>query len=409
MYRVGNSPWAELPSATIGNGSWSGNNPFVHYGQGTLEYKPKNGLSIAPATVPNITVGEAFGLSGQSNAQGIGDNPQSYTPTNYTLLVFADGTWAQRSSDPWTGTTGFNGPYMRTAELFDQVNIPFILVKGHIQGTTGFARGNWNPGDPEYLLAVADMNAAGTGGWAGWMWDQAEDEVIFGPNPDFDVDFIAMHVAMQSAVDNGAGVSHTMKIIGERGGGAGLPEVRRDTIAAIDSRSDIFPGPPMYTMDFPDNTHPSTDAQLTWKGEAWFRCLMAGPLQRGGDSGYGPTISTTPQLQQDRLRLVFSGEMENHADLTGFTFTDDTGVLTVSSSAAVTEIVNNDSIDVIFTRNTDGDVILDFAVFEEAVGSTLVDKGSVVGFPPKVTENLNLGGYEFAPANVISVSLPPRS
>lgn len=409
VYRVDGSPWTQLASETIGSSAWQGTAFFPYYGQGTLEFKPINGDSVSAATVANITVGEVFAINGQSNAEGRGDNDQSYTPINYTLLVFDDGTWTQRSSDPWTGTAGNRGPYMRLAELFDIDGIPLILVRGHTAGSTALNGGSgaWGEGNSAYTAAVTDMNLAATGGWAGWLWDQGEQDVVLA-NGAYNTDFIAMHTAMQAAVDNGANVGVSMLILGEVGTETTqLDEVRNDMITAIEGEADIFYGPNMISMDYPspDNVHAETDAQLTLKGEYWYRAIRADYFG-ASDPAVGPQIVSYDQIAANKTRLTFDRAMQNHTDVTGWHAEDDGGALTISSAAAATVTIANDSVDLTYSANTGGEVHIWFGRFNEAVGSTLTDTGTHANFPPKFTSDLNTSGFLAAPVNLTVPTLP---
>lgn len=407
-YRIDGGAWKQLTNETITAGNWSGTARFPYYAQGTLEFKPINGDSVTPASVLNITVGEVVAINGQSNADGRVTNVQSYTPVNYTLLVYSDGTWAQRSSDPWAGVATENGPYMRMAELADNhtTPIPLILVRGHTEGGTSLSVEWAPPSGASYLAAVADMNAAGTAGWRCWFMDQGETDVI-DASTTYEADAAAFITALRADVDNGSAMNTSWIMLGEvQTESTNLDAVRDDIKSLWETDARVHPGPNMLAFDYTDDLHVTTDAQADLKGEMWWRVFLANHLG-GLEESNGPQIISTTHLSPTQLRITFDRAVKNHTDTTGWRASDDLGALTISSGAAATVTIANDSVTLTFSRNTENDVILSFGREQDAVGATLADIGSVADLPPEYENALNVGAADpVAPVNTVAVSIP---
>lgn len=348
-WRVGAGDWVQFASETIGGGAWSGTLaiPSDYVGQGTLEVKPINGLSVTPATRANITVSDVWVINGQSNSDGSATNDQTYTKTNFDLVVAkSNNSWQVLTGDPVGASGGSIFPAL--AELIDAAGVPPVFVTGARVNGTGFADNDWNPpSDGAYLTSIANMQAAlsKTGGCAGEIWIQGENDAIAEmATQDYIDAWIARREATEAAVSNfDSSTPSYISQIGEvaTASAAGLNQIRAALLhlgSGVESAAYRY-GPNILTEQYGDGTHygvvagnidtAEAEAQLDRIAAYWYRSLYGSDRSAPAVTGY----SVGTGADADKITVTFDRAMENHSRADEWTVADGEGARTVTGAA----------------------------------------------------------------------------
>lgn len=408
LWKVGSGDWVQLASETIGSGSWSGTMsiPSTYLAQGTLQVVPKNGPSVTPAQVSNITVSDVFVISGQSNAGGKATNLQSYTGSTYKPMFNTGSGYVDATSLDWGVATGSCWP--RLASLLDAAGIPPVIRIGAIADGTGFKDSEWTVGSLLHGQVISRLNADVCGGFAGFLWDQGEadidDSEVYGKT-DYKSDFLAALSDWRSNVPELVGVPVFMVVLGESGTHpTHVQVIRQAQIELIQENSGIEYGTALINEDYFDSVHYGTgsnDAQVTRRGSSWYRAIS---YVMGYDSElpYGPIIQSATVgtgANSATVTVTFDRAVQNHTDETGWSVSDSGGAVVSSSAQGATA----NSVVLTCDQALYGPVTVVWGDDNDAVGSTLVDTGTIIGYPPLYEEGFAAAGTGegAAPVNTV--------
>ena len=179
-YQVDGGTWSTLVASPSG-GTFSGS-ITLSAGQHTLAVRIANDHSVT-ASVSNVLVGDVFLVAGQSNAEGRGTNPQSYTHASLKAAMWRQTStaWANLA-DPSDSDTllGSVWPLLATYLLADQ-SVPVGFITTADGGTTLY--GDWKP-TPTYGIklsnAISTVTASGVNKVKAVLWFQGESDAVDG-------------------------------------------------------------------------------------------------------------------------------------------------------------------------------------------------------------------------------------
>lgn len=393
-WRIGSSPWVQFSSETITSNSWQGTliPPANYIAQGTLQIKPINGENVTPAEVSNVTSTDVYVVMGQSNADGLANNLQVYSGTNYFWsLAKATGGFDVFTTEPTFNSNGSLWPHFATA--LDSIGIPPAIFGPVTIDGSGFGNGNWNPGDTLYNQAVSRSNTtlARTGGAKALIWVQGEadaNSVAYGDA--WDDAWEAMWAQMQIDVPHLSGLPAFITMIGEKSAVPGLNNLRRSVLNVINGDTDVYHGPNLLNEVFGDGVHYGSIGGSVDATEAEAQLIRIANMHlRTAVELDGPATFTAAVTGTYQVTCTFDRDMQNHSDTTGWNLEDtNTGVLTIVSAtqgASAREVILTTS-QVLF-----GDVSVSYGEDEDASGGTLTDTDSTIPMPPIFTWLLDAG------------------
>jgi hypothetical protein len=389
-WRCGSGQWYQFTNETIGGGNWQGtlSIPASYLAQGAFQVKPINGVNVTPSSKADITITDVYSVgNGQSNARGLGSYPQAYSGTFKWIVSNTDasgGEW------PYANTASC---WPRLAEKLDAAGIPPCFIFGAQTDGTGFLSGDWTNGSLLPNQVITRLNAAATGGYAGFLWDQGEQDAGFGQTTaGYKSAFLATLGGWRSGISNFLDTPIYMVCLGDWQVYSYVGNIRKAVLELAAENSDIFVGACLINEQT-DGAHYGTNAtealavaQINRRGDAWFRAI-ASNKGYGGVSGGGtpPTIASAvigTGSNKNKLTITFDRAMANHTDATGWICKDDNGVLNITNAA---QGASSDIVVLTFDRNLYGTVQYSFGTANWAMNSTLVDTGTPVAFPPRYT------------------------
>jgi hypothetical protein len=382
--RFNGGSWRTLdPSPAAG--SFSGT-ASVSPGVGTVEVRLNT--SEVTDSVADVLVGEVFAIMGQSNAQGQGENLQDYEGS--TAKMYRDGAWSALA-DP-VGENGTDGSaYPMLADLLETaLNVPVAYVVGDTAGGTGLLApsADWSEGGDNYEATVGMVNDSGVNGVRAILWYQGERDAITAKTQSAYQDGLsAMLDAFQADCAALASAKLIAAVIGPSTTAteASLNAIRAAIINRWENDSDILSGPTAHAnFDPADELHWFTDAEMERLSRMWARTILGNFFT--GQSPRGPrvvstAVGTADGLLATQLSITFDnlvGSFANGTDVDGWRVTDYNGTRTVVSATA-----SGSTITLTCDDDLTDEVKVWFASGEDAMDSSLVDGGTLVGLSPE--------------------------
>ena len=322
--------------------------------------------------------------------------------------------WGVKTTDaPWhTGGNAGGSIWPHFAEQLDAHGIPPVLFKAEVVGNTDFITGDWeDPAGAQYAAAIADMNAAGTGGFAVMLFLLGENDAGLGGAATYQANLSEFLDAIQANVTNAGSLKLIQPMLGRvNAETTALSTIRQSIKAAWAADPDVLVGPNLVAEDFADGVHyggdPGGNAQLDRIADMYWRAFE-GNILGGADPVRGlqvlaASVGNGAPYGLDQVLVTFDKAMQNHADAAGWRLSDDLGALTISTAAAATVNVANDSVLLTCTRDLDANVKVSFGFDRDAEGATLSDIGTDVDFPPEFTYEFPAVSVPLAPSNTVA-------
>lgn len=389
QYRFKGGDWRLLTSTPSG-GAFSGS-VRIEPGVGTLEVRLNNSASVGSIT--GFLSGNIFVILGQSNANGSGQNLQTYTGQR-GCRMHRNGAWNSLTVDPVGATSSGGSPYPLLATMLeDQTGIPVAYVVGRTEGGTNLvgSPSQWSaPSGNNFTLSVTQINLSGINSAAAMLWYQGEGDAKAGV-------FASAYASALSAMVDGfqsscaalAGVPLIATVIGESDTATDFNTdfIRQGLLSAISSDADILPGPLAHAVFDPaDDLHWYSNRELLRLARMWCRTIM-GNLT-GGESPNGAQI-ISQTLSGDTLTVIFDREMATSTSATGWEIRDNGGTVTISSVS-----ISGDTGVFVASRNFAGPTTLSYGRGESAKTSVLTDIGIVSRMPvaPLYSRAVGTGG-----------------
>tara|TARA_R110000782_G_scaffold124934_5_gene216564 strand:- start:13129 stop:15240 length:2112 start_codon:yes stop_codon:yes gene_type:complete len=401
-WRVGTAPWVQLTTETIGAGSWSGtlNIPSNYLAQGTLQVKPINGLNVTPAQHASVSVTDVVVVMGQSNANGFASNISPYDKTTFDMF-------SRVETGLWEVNTGFKSIFTAVAENLDQAGIPPVIFVARSQTGTGFRDNSWNPGDPIYNEAVANLNATlpaiGAPKAVVWVQGEADQGGTAAQGANWEVAMPAMRTAMNAAVAELTDATPWFIAITWRDNGAGQDTVRTAQRNVIANNSWAHEGLNVLGETFGDGIHYGTvggsvtalaaEEQVNRLGARVYRgmaqSMYGANTPAGSPSVVGYSVSGAV------VTVTFDRDMKNHTNPAGWVVEDNNGLATISSTA---QGATAKQVAITTSATLQGYVVVSFGRDDNAFGATLLDN-QAIGNPPLPIFSGDAGlGETIAPA-----------
>jgi len=392
MVRFNNQSWRVLdlaPSAGLFSGS-----VYLPQGVGTLEVRLND--STVTSSVSNVLVGEVFVIMGQSNAQGQGTNPQSYTGTLGSKMYRAS-AWSN-TADP-VGNNGIKGsPYPIVASQLESIlNCPIAFVVGDTVGGSGLCSPNadWSEGGVRYENTVSFVNASKINSARAILWYQGEKDADTGrTQSQYQTALTAMVLAFRSDCAALTSTPLISTVIGPvpTATDAETDAIRKAIIYGWDNDSNIYPGPTAHAVFDPaDNLHWATDTEMQRLAKMWVRAIVGNFF--GGESARGPIVSsaavgdgTTYTTSQIAITFSGVGSLVNFTDTDGWLITDYNGTRTVTSSTA-----SGNTIILTCDQTLVSTVTVTYGSGDDAKQSIITDGGAIVGMAIEPIYALNAG------------------
>lgn len=328
--------------AAPAGGTWSGTLVDQGVGQGDLTVRCTNDVG-ASDTASNIGIGDVYVVAGQSNAEGNGENPQSYSTTGPTASVFptvfseAD-AWQVGNDATDTGGTGSSVWPILGGYIVENTDVPVAFITASAGGQRLTETGTFNKdgGNPtSYNNIINQVTQSGVNSVKAVLWFQGESDAgqvtqaVY--NEELDELAADLQGDLSGTPDLVAGVI-----------GYWPSEDPTDIQLAIqeawDDNASILYGPQTYDIDLADGAgddiHFYEDDEIQTLGYRWWKALE--DHYYGGSTGRGPEISSAQlNVTSDEITVVFSAN-SNLAPLANLSTSvwsvDDNG-----SSIAVTD------------------------------------------------------------------------
>ena len=383
--------------ARFNGGSWRTLDPAPADGQfaGTVAITPGVGtvevrLNTSEVTdsVANVLVGEVFAIMGQSNAQGQGENPQTYAGS--TAKMYRADAWSSLA-DP-VGNNGTDGSaYPMLANLLETaLGVPVAFVVGDTAGGTGLLApsADWSEGGDNYEATVGMVNDSAVNGVRAILWYQGERDAITAKTQSAYQDGLsAMLDAFQADCPALASSKLIATVIGPSTTAteASLNAIRLAVINRWENDADILPGPTAHAnFDPADELHWYSDAEMERLSRMWARTILGNFFS--GQSPRGPrvvstAVGTAGGLLATQLSITFEnlvGNFANGTDVDGWRVTDYNGTRTVVSASA-----SGTTITLTCDDDLTDEVKVWFASGEDGMDSSLLDGGTIVGLSPE--------------------------
>ncbi len=298
--------WFTIDAAPT-DGVFSGLLPAQPHGQGALSVRFADAPSVA-GTVANVGIGWVFIIAGQSNADGAGENLQTYEHPALKPTVFREssfGAW-RVANDP-VGSSGSRGtcwPLLAT-HIMAQTGVPVGFIETAKGGVGLASPRDWPKLNPtienRYALMLDTVARSNVNGASFVLWHQGETDAFNGDpamRALYRDELIQLALDMRSDLPGAPLLAAAQ--IGQRNleVPAGLDRVRA---AQADAWADenILPGPVLYDIDLGpdplinpngDYVHFKSDAHLQMLADRWWMALR--PLLTGEGSGRGPVLSS---------------------------------------------------------------------------------------------------------------------
>lgn len=351
--RFDGGAWTVIDAAPSG-GTYSGT-LSGQTGQGTLEVRFTNATSVT-ASVGTVSIGDVFLIAGQSNAEGHGDNNQTYTASD-TCTMYRASAWSELADPTGPRTFGSAYPPLATLLAADQ-SVPIAIINMAVAST---AIDVWDgAGAAQYDNAVAAVTAAGCNGIKAVLWCQGERDANIGTT---EADYRTGMIAMISGFNTDlAGSPPVVVSMTPNNAYAGLDMVRKVQQEMFD-RPDCLAGPVLHDIDLTggDSLHLELDADLDKFSDRYFVALSG----LYGGSGDVRTRATSANQTGSAEITVNCNRTVTGASLsaTPWHITDETGDNNVTAAA-----VSGNTVVLTLARTLDGAATLDFVELNDAEG-----------------------------------------
>lgn len=293
-----------------GSGAFSGTLTGQVAGVGDLLVRPVSAPHNT-VVVNDIVVGNGYLICGDSIAEGQGTNKQSHAlPANLRPSVYKqNNTWAEANDPVDTATlNGSHWPLLATLLSLDN-GIPVFFVTTATGSTDIIGAGvtYYSKGNAGYTILTTQA--------AGAVGPFKELLLHFGPNAatDNSLTAAAYQTALETFATNvKADISNSIIIRmgchGESANSGNNLEIRKGTIQAVNNSANLEPGANLLGMDFADNVHPKTDAELATVAARWFATLKGKP---------SPNVVSATLINSTTVDVLFDADLD--ADVSVYT------------------------------------------------------------------------------------------
>ena len=290
--RFNGGSWQTIDENPAG-GSYSGTLTDQSVGQGDLEVRYENNTNVTD-TVSNVSVGDIYVITGQSNARGKTDNDQTYSHPSLTLSQNQGGTWSQMTKDRsiW--------PIVAT-RIANNDDVPVGLIHDLAKGGTSMA--DWQKGGTYYSDLTTRMNQLGD--VKAVLYWQGENDMKNGTAKSTYKSLLNDFVDdVQSDFDEKVVVGGTGEV--NTGSASARNGVRLAQMEVWEENSNALYGPSTYDVNLSvDSLHFRTDAEAETAGNRWWEALDAHFYS--GSDGRGPQfLRAEENANRDKIFVRFS-------------------------------------------------------------------------------------------------------
>jgi len=307
--RFNAGPW-QVVDANPKNGSFSGTITAT-VGQGPLELRAGGDRAIA-ATIENVSVGDLFLITGQSNADGRGDKHIRLEPGNpYVGVKFRHNAWS-KGDDPSANDGEYGSPWpVVLNDLIPDQKVPMGFIAAAVGSTVVK---EWRKGGRLYerMLKIVSAATDGSNRIKAVLYYQGENDITHYHSLSALGDYHTYKSDLKAAIhdfynDLGAPVlvGQITNLLPER---SRNDNVRKAQQELWSEHPFALPGAVTYDILPTDGVHYRDEANLRAFARRWTLAISA--------SLYGKTACACPKLEHlfapdpRRLRLVFDKPLE---------------------------------------------------------------------------------------------------
>ncbi|MCX6795839.1 MAG: hypothetical protein NT165_03910 [Candidatus Falkowbacteria bacterium] len=318
-------------------------------GQGSLIVRFSDNHLINAAS-PYVGIGDIYVIAGQSNADGLGQNIQSYSHPILRAGEFGNDDKWKNLIDPVDsavnqvdnvsavdrGMLGSIWPLLAT-KILDNTNIPVAFVPCSMGGTSiiDWQRNNNNPGDTSTLYGSMYRRINAVGKVKAVLFWQGEYDARNGSDKNTYKNLLN---TFANDINNDFDAKTVVAQIGEYYGqlGSNLNNIRLAQEEAWDENQNILAGPSLYDINLSwDGVHVYSDSEVRTAANRWWAALEQDFY--GGINGRGPRLVG---LEEDSSRTVLILTMSASilpilpvTGIQGFEVRDDGSLANISSVA----------------------------------------------------------------------------
>jgi hypothetical protein len=311
--RFNGGSWSVV-DASPSAGSFSGTLTTQAAGQGALEVRYSNDTGVT-SSAANVGIGDVFVVAGQSNAEGYGTNPQSYTHATLKATKFTQSdVWADCTDPTDVDGGGSYWPLLATYIMDDQ-SVPVAFITTGVNAS-GLHNGSWLPGGANYDAMLDSITASGVNAVRAILWHQGEADALSSvTKAQYKADLI------QLGSDVAGDVAGAPRLVVMQVGDnfavsdADINAIRLAQQEAWDDSANLDEGPVLHDIDLSggDGVHFKTDAELLEVSKRAWACVSTS--QYGGTATAPVPVSAMFNGARNQVTVTFNQTLK-----TGLTF-----------------------------------------------------------------------------------------
>jgi hypothetical protein len=336
--------YASLSNLIISGGVFNGTLTDVPTGVGDLTVKRTD--TNATFVQPLVGVGRNFLVIGQSNAEGLGTNQQTYSGAATCSRFTEDHSTWRAMADPSDSDSGSGSIWVLLANLLSAADTTCPL-SFHTAADVGTGliplegdAAEWDKATSgaSYLDMQARLSASGVNAIEQCLWHQGEAEAY---NPVTTAEYYAAMVEFMENISVDVPGSPRVRIaqLGQIPNTEPVDEVHaiRQAQQLLWSHSLALPGPACYDINLADESgdsiHFKTNTELQTMADRWYACIAGGSPPRIVSASATPG-GTSLVLRYDQTLVTTA------LGATAFTVTGSvSGAIVVSAAAAAGKLV----------------------------------------------------------------------
>jgi hypothetical protein len=372
QYSTDGTTWNALNNTALAS-------PFCYYqnanvGRFNLSIRV-NGDSSSNKTIYNVSVGDLFLITGQSNAVGVGTggNNTANASDPYAPVMFKSGVW-QLATDPTSPAGGYGSPWMHFADnLTQQFSIPIGIINS---AELGYQISNWNYNGLMTNITNGTLSNAtnGTMRVKAVLFYQGETGLV----PRYYENMTNMVSWMSSSFNVSASKVVYIGLTSPCGNYFGRDDndlIRKAQLLVRTSNPLVGEGAVSYMINkngstLYDNCHFTTNASIRAHSDQWVREVLGQVYGVGDAIGAVPVSLVLSPTDNSSLTLTFNKAVqilnENYTPSTlakGIRI--DNGTANLTDANVISTTVSGASVVIVLNQNISNNSTMTYASYED--------------------------------------------